>query len=41
MSDGVISLGRDSESDMDDTYLYLGPVFEVKDDCEKLSYILS
>ena len=40
MSDGLVSLGRNSESDMDDTHLYLGSVFEVKEH-ERLSHTVS
>lgn len=39
--EGLIALGRNAKSDMDDRNLYLGSIFEVKGEYERLSDTLS
>lgn len=41
MSEGLISLGRNEESDMNNRKFYLESMFEVKGEYEKFSHILS
>lgn len=38
--EGLISLGRNAKSDMDDRNLYLGSIFEVKGEQERFSQIV-